>query len=138
MLIRDFMSYDAGDGCRGTRRNAARSAYRAANAAAVFLNRHATPEAATPAADTGPRRLALPLGMLGGLALGMLAPRRVAATAPPAPTTPAVADPAPTTAPAVADFDAEKTARERAAKDRKNEAARKRRADKRAALAAAA
>jgi hypothetical protein len=165
MLIRDFMSRDSGDGCRGVRRNAARRAYREANGATVFLNRRTGPAAEEPApAD---RSRLVPLGMLGALALGgMLRParRRVATVNTPAgriytpaaeePAAPvadtvAASDPASEAAPvadlaaekarrsAATEGDAAKAARERAAKDRKNAAARKRRADAKAAALAA-
>jgi hypothetical protein len=47
MQLRDFMSHDAGDGCRGKRRNAARFNYRIANAGRVFVNSRSNPAVQT-------------------------------------------------------------------------------------------
>lgn len=129
MKITDFMSRDRGDGCRGARRNAARLSYRLANSAAFAMNVAAC-QPAPAKSEKPPRRFAFgPFHVETG-SVTMKAEQVTGADVKEA-VTRLHADDVP-----VANFADEKASRERAAKDRKNEAARARRAAAKLAVAA--
>lgn len=116
MRVSDFMSRDRGDGNRAYRRNVARVHYRGANGASVTMNQRETPQASPPK-NTPASAVRAVVATAGAMLAGAVA-RSIGKVA---------KAQAPVVAPVVANLDAERAARQRAAKDRKNAAARAKR-----------